>query len=112
MYKSEAERTLDGAGAAHGVQTLDEVVVAENLPYPWRHARHDPHAQQHVVGVRHLDTDLAEGRADRAHAERNHVHRAACKQTLALTHNRTNPLDQHHRLIVFRLHLGRKEIIN
>ena len=38
---------------------------------------HDPHAGGHVGGVGQLYAVLGEGTADRPHAERDEVHRAA-----------------------------------
>jgi hypothetical protein len=38
--------------------------------------RHDPHVHDDVGRVGELDADLRHGRADRAHAERQHIHRA------------------------------------
>ena len=56
------------------MDALDEVSVSDQVEHFCGHARHDAHAQQHVVRVGQLDAVLAEGGADRAHAEREHVH--------------------------------------
>ena len=40
-------------------------------------ARHDAHAQYHVVEVRELDADLGQWGADGSHAVRDDVHDAA-----------------------------------
>ena len=45
------------------------------------HAGHDPHVHDDVRRVGQLDADLRDRRADRAHAERDHVHRAAAHRS-------------------------------
>ena len=41
------------------------------------HARHDPHAQHHINGVRTLDANLGQRGAGRSHQVGDHIHRAA-----------------------------------
>ena len=41
------------------------------------HARHDAHVEDDIDAVGDLNADFAEGRAMRAHEERDHIHRAA-----------------------------------
>ena len=63
---------------ARGVHARHEVAaVAERLERALAHAGHDPHRHGGVGGVRELDADLGDRRAQRAHAERDDVHRAA-----------------------------------
>jgi len=38
------------------------------------HTSHDPHVDDHVGGVGHLDPELGERRIDRTHAEGHHIH--------------------------------------
>ena len=60
------------------VQALGELAAgAELLEHRRADVGHDPHVQHDVDAVGQLDADLAEGRADRAHREGDHVHRAA-----------------------------------
>ena len=59
------------------MHALHEVVVADEFGDPCGHARHESHAEQHVVGVGQLDAVLGERRAERSHAERQHVHHTA-----------------------------------
>ena len=63
---------------ADGVQGVHELaVVTDLLEGLGAHAGHDAHRHHDVGGVRQLDAELRVGVADRAHAERDDVHRAA-----------------------------------
>ena len=63
---------------ADGVQARDELARrAERVERALAHARHDAHAHRHVGGVGQLHADVALVRAERAHREGHHVHRAA-----------------------------------
>ena len=65
-------------GSADRVQTLDEeAVVAEQAQHLGTHAGHDLHRQHDVGGVGQFDAELRVVGAERAHAERDDVHRAA-----------------------------------
>src|SRR5258708_27642259 len=65
-------------GRAHRVHATYELAVGpQSFEYGGSHAGHDPRAGDDVWRVRQLHTDLRERRTDGAHAERNHVHRAA-----------------------------------
>ena len=67
------------------VQARHEVaVLAEHVQRALAHAGHDPHAHRHVGGVRELDADLGDRRAQRAHAERHHVQRPAAHRAREL----------------------------
>ena len=55
--------------------------VAEHVERGAAHARHDPHVDDDVGRVGELDADLRDRRAERAHAERDHVHRAAAHRS-------------------------------
>lgn len=78
--------TAPGSGAAHGVDTLDEVSITKQVKYTRGHTCHDAHAQQHIVGVSQLDAVLAERGAKGPHAERQHVHHATCMRRISFTY--------------------------
>ena len=60
------------------VQALGELAAgAELLEHVRPDVGHDPHVQHHVDAVGQFHPDLAEGRPDRPHGERDHVHRPA-----------------------------------
>ncbi len=62
----------------HGVDTGDELAIgAQYVEHSLAHAGHDFHVHGHVGAVRQFDTDVGNRAAQRAHAERHHVHRAA-----------------------------------
>ena len=62
---------------AQRVQRLDEEpVLTEGGDHLGSDAGHDPHREHHVGGVGDLDAELRVVRAERAHAERDDVHRA------------------------------------
>ena len=67
-----AERRADGVHAGH-----ERAVGAERVEHGRAHAGHDPHVDRDVGRVGDLDADLRDRRTERAHAERDHVHRAA-----------------------------------
>ena len=46
------------------------------------HVRHDAHVHDHIGAVADLDADLGQRRVERAHAERDHIHRAALHAAL------------------------------
>ena len=57
---------------------MDEIAVGTNLVQGFRtHAGHDAHGEHHIGGVSQLHAQLWFRIANRAHAERNHVHGAA-----------------------------------
>ena len=72
-----------GERHADRVHAGDELaVVAEHLERAGAHAGHDPHRDRDVGGVGELDADVGDRRAERAHRERDHVHRAALHRAL------------------------------
>ena len=52
-------------------------LVFEALEDVGAHVGHDAHVDDHVGAVGDLDADLGERGIERAHAERDHIHRAA-----------------------------------
>ena len=52
-------------------------VLVDFLEHRQADARHDAHVDNDVGRIRELDADLRHRAADRAHAERQHIHRAA-----------------------------------
>ena len=58
-------------------QGTNSPVLAEHVERALAHAGHDPHRDGHVGGVGELHADVGLVRAQRAHRERDHVHRAA-----------------------------------
>ena len=82
------ERSADGVDAGNeltvGAELLDDGVAR---------AGHDVHVDDDVRGVGKLDAVLGDGVADRAHRERNDVHRTALHAALvALLHERLHDL--------------------
>ena len=79
---------------ADGVDAGDEVaVLAELLHDGIARTGHDVHVDDNVRGVGELDAVLGDRVADRAHRERDDVHRAALHATLvALLHQRLHHL--------------------
>ena len=73
------QRRADRVQARH-----ERPVLAEHVERALAHAGHDPHAHRHVGRVRELDADLGDRRAERAHAERHHVHGPAAHRALEL----------------------------
>jgi len=66
-----------GERRADGVHARDEhAVVAEGVEHGSAHPGHDLHVHRHIGRVGDLHTDLRDRRADRTHAEGDHVHRA------------------------------------
>ena len=67
-----------GERHADRVHAGDEVAVgAEHVEGALAHPGHDPHRGRDVGGVGELDADVGDPRAQRAHRERDDVHRAA-----------------------------------
>ncbi len=66
------ERHADRVHARHEL-----AVGAEHVERALAHAGHGPHARGDVRGVGELDADVRDGRAERAHRERDDVQRAA-----------------------------------
>ncbi len=65
-------------GGAHCVHARHEVAIAaQHVIDGAAHARHEPHVDHHVGAVGELDADVGDRRAQRPHAERDDVHRAA-----------------------------------
>src|SRR6266700_719685 len=66
-------------GRAETVQARDYalVVFIDFFEHGRANARHDAHAGHHVWRVRKLYPNLRHSRCDRAHAERQHIHRPA-----------------------------------
>ena len=61
----------------HGMQAGDELAVgAQDVEGALPHPGHDPHVDRHVGRVGELHADVALVRAQRAHGERDDVHRA------------------------------------
>ena len=60
----------------------ESAVRPELIDHRFAHAGHDAHVHDHVRRIGNLDSDLADRRVQRAHGERNHVHRAALHATL------------------------------
>ena len=78
-----------GQRRAHGVHARHEVaVVTQHVDGTLAHARHQLHVDGDIGRVGQLDADVGDGRAERAHAERDDVHgaaaHAAVKQRLEL----------------------------
>ncbi len=71
------ERVADAVQAGHEL-----AVAAELVEHGTTHAGHDPHVDHDIGAVGNLDADMGDGRADRSHRERNHVHGAATHATL------------------------------
>ena len=72
----DVRRAVDERGA-HRVQRRHEVaVLADQLERRPAHPGHDAHVDDDVRRVGDLDTELGDPRAQRAHRERHHVHRA------------------------------------
>jgi len=80
---TQFERRADGVHARHEV-----AVVAKHLERARAHAGHDPHRDRDVGGVGELDPDVRDVRPERAHAERDHVHRATAHAALEQTRER------------------------
>ncbi len=60
------------------VQAFGELALgAQRIHHLGAHAGHDAHVEHDIDAVGQLDADLGEGRANRAHGERHHVHGAA-----------------------------------
>ncbi len=75
LGKMEDQPTLD-VQIRLAVEALGELAAgAELLEHGGADVGHGPHVQHDVNAVGQLDADLAEGGADRAHRERDHVHR-------------------------------------
>ena len=65
-------------GRADGVNARHEFSIhAQHIKHRLAHARHDFHVDGDIGAVRQLDADVRNRRAQRAHAERDHVHGAA-----------------------------------
>ena len=62
---------------AHRMHAGHELAVAEHVEHLAAHAGHDAHVDGHVGRVGELDADMGDGRAERPHAEGDHVHGAA-----------------------------------
>ena len=71
------ERQPDRVQAGHEV-----AVVPERVERGLAHPGHDPHRGGDVGRVGQLHADVGDRRADRAHRERHHVHRAAAHRAL------------------------------
>mmetsp|Transcript_878 Transcript_878/g.2015 ORF Transcript_878/g.2015 Transcript_878/m.2015 type:complete len:634 (+) Transcript_878:965-2866(+) len=68
---------------AHGVHAGHEVAVgAQQLDDGTAHARHRAHVDGHIRAVAELHADVGDRRAQRAHAERHHIQRAAAHAAL------------------------------
>ncbi len=52
-------------------------VLIDDLEYIHADPRHDPHIHDHVSGIGQLHSDLRHRRINRAHAERQDIHRAS-----------------------------------
>src|SRR5690606_35569865 len=67
-----------GQRCAHGVHTGHELAFgAEHVEHGLAHAGHQLLIHGHVGAVGQFDPDVGDVRAEWAHAERHHVHRAA-----------------------------------
>ena len=83
LFREVHDEAAVGREVAERVEPRDEVLgAAELLECGLAHARHDPHARDHVRAVGDLDAHLAEGRAERAHHVGHHVERAALHRAL------------------------------
>ena len=71
------QRRPDRVQARHPRAALPQLIERAGA-----HAGHDPHAARDVGGVRELNADLGDRRAQRAHRERHHVHGAAAHAAL------------------------------
>ena len=65
------ERRADGVHAGH-----ERAVFAQPVGHGAAHASHDAHVHRYVGGIGNFHAHLRDRRADRAHRERDHVHRA------------------------------------
>ena len=71
------------SGSTDGVDGRDEVaVLTDQVKSRRAHARHDPHVDHDVGRVGDLDAELRDRAAERAHAERHDVHRAAAHRAV------------------------------
>lgn len=69
--------------SAHGVHAGNEVAFhTQHVVHGTAHAGHDLHVHGDVGAVGQFDADVGDGRAQRAHAERHHVHGAALHATV------------------------------
>ena len=60
---------------SHGMQArYERAVLTEGIDGGSAHAGHDAHAYRDVSRVGDFHTDMRDGRADRAHGKRHHVH--------------------------------------
>ena len=60
------------------------ILILEALEHLAAHVRHDAHVHDHIGAVADLDADLCQWRVERAHAERDHIHRAALHRAIEL----------------------------
>ena len=67
------ERRADGVHAGHELAGFTDHVI-----HGAAHARHEFHVDGHIGAVGQFHAHMGDGRAERAHGERNHVHGAAC----------------------------------
>ena len=66
-----------GQRRAHGVHAGHELAIgAQHSEHRFAHARHEFLVHRHIGAVGQLDADVGDVRAQRAHAERHHIHRA------------------------------------
>ena len=72
VFLAGAQRRTDG------VYTRNEIAICtEHIKHGAAHAGHDALIHRHISAVAQLDADVRDGRTQRAHAERHHVHGAA-----------------------------------
>ena len=68
------------------MNTRHEIAVCTKLSQDGvAHSSHDVHAHHNIGRVSDLDADMGDGRADRAHAEWNHIHYPATHTALEQT---------------------------
>ena len=81
IFLPGGQRRTDGVNARYKV-----TIFTQHIEHRFAHAGHDALVHRHVSAVRQFDTDVGDGRAQRSHAERHHIHgapfHAAVKQRL------------------------------
>ena len=71
------QRLLQRQRAADRVETAHKVVIAQRVQHGRPHSGHDPHRGGHVRRIGQFNADFRQRRTNRAHTERNHIHRSS-----------------------------------
>ena len=69
-----AQRPVQWQWSTNRVQAPYEVAIAQRFHYVLTHPCHNAHRRHHVGRVGNLDANLRHRRANRSHAERDHIH--------------------------------------